>query len=101
MDAVAYASSRSDYESAVMAHAAYYSMLAEREGANLCGGGTADGGLAQQEALRIWRTELPNIEEALDSALVRSELAWLLPITRRLWRYLYITSAFSTMLGRY
>lgn len=88
-------------ESAPAAHAAYFAALAASEGQRLSGSGSPDGGATQLQALRVWRTELENIEQALDTALQSGETAWLLPIATRLWGYLSKTSAFYMMRARY
>jgi len=89
------------FEQAVGAHAAYFAEFAKREGPRLEGGGTPDGGTAQRQAVRAWRLELENVSEALDTALHRQNLDWLLPIAAHLARYLEFSSAFFMALERY
>ena len=55
------------------------------------GGGKADGGLAQSWALHTFRLELENINEALDTALRRDRVDWMLPIASHLGRFLDMT----------
>jgi predicted ATPase/Tfp pilus assembly protein PilF len=82
------APSQTLFEQAVRQHAEYFAALAEREGPRLRGGGTPDGGAAQLAALRCWRLEQDNVQEALDSALRRGEISWLLAISRNLVLFL-------------
>jgi len=89
------------YESAVVAHARYYSQLVEREGPRLTGAGTPDGGATQRQALRCWQIELDNINEALAISLNRGEVDWLRPIAAHLSTYLETISAFTLSRERY
>jgi predicted ATPase/class 3 adenylate cyclase/tetratricopeptide (TPR) repeat protein len=88
-------------EQAVGAHAAHFASLAEREGPRLNGAGSADGGQAQLAAIRIWRVELDNILKALETALERGEVPWVLPIATYLQRYLEMSSGYFMQRDRY
>jgi tetratricopeptide (TPR) repeat protein len=90
-----------EYERTVCAHAQYFCDHLTLHSRHLQGGGTPDGGLAQQAAINILNLEHDNLYEALDSAFERRAIQWLLPMAKCLRILHYVQRAPRLQLETY